>query len=238
LWFSWKYINGVNYWEENQETGRSDGLTEWRMPLPTTARPNPEELTAIFLDLAYQHPSGRTDLTEKRQLLVSRPAADGSYWIDWQSNFVAGPEGALLDRTPMPGEPNGQVNGGYAGLGLRLAPPPLAISFVTSEGPVDTFVESRARPNAAAVAANFRDGDRDVGGIAVISDPANSGALAPWYIVDNEKLPMRFFCAAVLGPKPIQLEPKAVLRLQYRVALRPQAWTPESLKELAATVGP
>ena len=30
LWFSWKYINGLNYWdwEKDPETGRSEGITE------------------------------------------------------------------------------------------------------------------------------------------------------------------------------------------------------------------
>jgi hypothetical protein len=28
LWWSWKFINGVNYWEEDRKTGRSDGKTE------------------------------------------------------------------------------------------------------------------------------------------------------------------------------------------------------------------
>ena len=27
LWFSWKFINGVNYWEEDRQTGHSDGRT-------------------------------------------------------------------------------------------------------------------------------------------------------------------------------------------------------------------
>ena len=30
LWFSWKMLNGVNYWEENPATGKSDGVTEVR----------------------------------------------------------------------------------------------------------------------------------------------------------------------------------------------------------------
>ena len=28
LWFSWKFVNGVNYWEENKEF-RGQGLTRW-----------------------------------------------------------------------------------------------------------------------------------------------------------------------------------------------------------------
>ena len=29
LWFCWKYINEVNYWEPNQQTGKPDGRTTW-----------------------------------------------------------------------------------------------------------------------------------------------------------------------------------------------------------------
>src|SRR5688572_27335838 len=32
LWFSWKYINGANYWEENRTTGKAEGLTSWKPP--------------------------------------------------------------------------------------------------------------------------------------------------------------------------------------------------------------
>ena len=28
LWFSWKFINGLNYWEENRQTHSSEGATE------------------------------------------------------------------------------------------------------------------------------------------------------------------------------------------------------------------
>ena len=28
LWFSWKYINGVLYWEEDRKTGKAPGETE------------------------------------------------------------------------------------------------------------------------------------------------------------------------------------------------------------------
>src|SRR5580658_7929000 len=36
LWFSWKYINKVNYWEESRKTGLPDGITDWRAPVVET----------------------------------------------------------------------------------------------------------------------------------------------------------------------------------------------------------
>jgi predicted dehydrogenase len=231
LWLSWKYINGMNYWEESRETNRPDGVTSWKLAkLDTRA----DGSATVRLDVTYTHPSGRVDLTEQRTYEISAPGTDGSYRIDWRSQFKAGAQGALLERTPMPGEPKGQVNGGYAGLGLRMAADPLRISFVSSEGAVAEFRDNRWRPNAAAVAANLSDEGRDAGGIAIVSDPANSGVAAPWYVVNAPEQQMRFLCAAVLAPKPLQLAAGEELNLHYTIALRRPAWTAEALQELAA----
>jgi hypothetical protein len=226
---SFKYINGVNYWEESRETNRPDGVTSWKLAALDT---RPDGSATIGLDVMYTHPSGRVDLTERRTYEVSAPDLDGSYRIDWRSRFRAGAQGALLERTPMPGEPKGQVNGGYAGLGLRMAADPLRISFVSSAGAAVDFKDNRWRPNAAAVAANLAHEGRDVGGIAIVSDPANSGVAAPWYVVKEQQ--MRFLCAAVLAPKPLQLAAGEELNLHYTIALRRPAWTAEALQELAA----
>ena len=224
LWFSWKYINKANYWEENRETGKAEGATRWNAPVIET---KPDGSAVIKLELTYTHPSGRVDMTEQRELRVSAPQADGSYTIDWRSDFTAGNEGAVLDRTPMPHEPDGKVNGGYAGLGLRMAGPPLTFSALCSTGRVDRFDSDRARPSAPAVAFNFTDQGKEVGGIAIFSDPANAGENAPWYIVNSRQ--MRFACAAILAPKIITLKPGGKMSLRYRIAVRPGAWSPESL---------
>jgi hypothetical protein len=140
---------------------------------------------------------------------------------------MAGPDGAFLDRTPMPGEPRGAVNGGYAGLSIRMAPPPLAISYLSTEKIITEWPGSRSRPNVPAVASNFSEAGRDVGAVAIFSDPNNAGANAPWYLINQGE--MRFMCAAILAPKPMQFAAGNQFELNYRVALRPNAWTPESL---------
>jgi hypothetical protein len=226
LWFSWKYINKANYWEEDRQTGKAEGKTQWSTPSIETKS---DGSAVIKLDVTYTHPSGRVDMMENRELKISAPTSDGSYTIDWNAQFTAGKEGAILDRTPMPGEPDGRVNGGYAGLGLRMASQPLSFSALCSTGAVAQFVSDRARPNAAAVAFNFTEGIRDVGGIAIFSDPANAGENAPWYIVNSRE--MRFACAAVLAPKVINMPPSGKMSLKYRIAVRPIAWTQEALQK-------
>lgn len=229
LWFSWKYINHpddgtqVNYWEENS-AGNAQGRTRWERPTMAT---EPDGRATIRLELSYVNPAGGTDLTEIRELGVSAPAADGGFSIDWVARFTAGDRDLVLDRTPMPGEPGGQVNGGYAGLSARMAPLPVTMSVVTTTGPVEQFVRNRARPNAGAVACNFTEGSRDLGSLAFFSDPANAGTDAPWYIIDSRQMP--FICQALLAPQPRAVPAKSGFTLRYRICVRPKAWTQPDL---------
>jgi hypothetical protein len=225
LWFSWKYINKANYWEENRTTGRAEGLTSWR---PPTIETQPDGRASIAMEVTYTHPSGRIDLREARQITVSAPDAAGTFMIDWRSRFVAGSDGAVLDRTPMPGEPNGAFNGGYAGLGARLASEPYVMSLITTEGPVTEFTRNRARPNAPAVAASFAANGQQAGSVAFLSDPANIGERAPWYLINEPA--MRFVDPAVLAPAVRTMAPGEAWTLQYRIIVSKAAWTPETLR--------
>jgi hypothetical protein len=228
LWFSWKYVNGANYWEQSRETGKAEGVTSWKSVGGKNTKGNGSG--SITLLVTYTNPNGKVDLTEKRDIRVSPLAADGRYFIHWTSDFTAGAEGALLDRTPMPGEPKGQVNGGYGGLGVRLLAPPYAVSFLTAEGAITTFKDNRARPETVAVAANFTENGKPVGGIVVASSIGRDAAKVPWYVVDasSTDAQMRFFNQSLLAPKVIRLAPGEKLHLDYQIGIAP-AWTPETL---------
>jgi hypothetical protein len=229
LWFSWKYINETNYWEEDRTTGQAVGKTSWGSPV-IDARPDGS--ATIHLDVTYTNQRGHVDMIESREIKVSAPAKDGGYLIDWHARFVVGTDGALLDRTPLLGEPKGQVNGGYAGMSIRMAGPPLVMTPLSTAGPLTEFKSSRARPNVPAVAFNFADADgKTAGAFAFMSDPANAGENAPWYLI-NDPSPARpffFACEAILAPKPIQLAAGAQMELRYRFAISHDAWTPETL---------
>src|SRR5215469_14178152 len=120
LWWSWKLINGLNYWEEDKKTGLSDGRTELVSVQVATNTDN----VHIEMALSYHPPEQPPVLTEKRLVLVTTPDAKGNYYIDWDSTFTAGSQQLKFDRTVPT-----NWSGGYAGLGLRFSPETRSWSF-------------------------------------------------------------------------------------------------------------
>jgi len=122
LWYTWKFIDGKNYWEymndfKSEETGfRSEGVTSLKNIM---IKKNPDYSADIQLDFEY-HPIGELSIMEeKRTVHISPPAKDGSYYIDYELIFSALKEEVVLDRTPILGEPDGKSWGGYGGLSIR-----------------------------------------------------------------------------------------------------------------------
>ena len=243
LWFSWKYIDGKTYWEEDRTSGLPAGTTAWTTPVIAT---QPDGSATIKMALTYiNHDIPRVDMVESREISVSTPDANGSYTIDWKARFVAGPDGALLDRTAMPGEPRGANNGGYAGMSIRMAP--VQPAYVSTDGPVTQFnydglpattrAGERARPNTFAMGLNFSPEGKAPGGIAFLSDAKNTeGKPATWYLINTPKQNPPFFFAdqTILGPKPIQLAAGEKMDLRYRFILSRTAWTADTLKAALA----
>lgn len=222
LWFSWKYINGVNYWEEDK-TGKAQGTTRWDAPEITT---RPDGSADIHLTVLYLSPTNTVWMTERRDIHVSAPEADGGVGLNWIANFTAGAEDLLLDRTHMPGEEHGAVNGGYAGLSVRLAQAPAQCRFLTLDGPVDHFESDRARPNSSAAACNVtRNGRTD--GIAVFSHLLNTAGKAPWYIIKSTA--MRWFSPALLAPAPRKVKAREAFTWNFRIVTQTGPWTSEKL---------
>ena len=120
-WFSWKYINGVNYWEPadpDMKGCEPAGITRVVKQDIDIQASN----CAVALSLDYR-PKGadKAVLEEVRNVLIDLPNARGEYEITVNQRFTAN-ENVILDRTPPKGSPSqGRWSGGYAGITLRLA---------------------------------------------------------------------------------------------------------------------
>jgi type 1 glutamine amidotransferase len=224
LWFSWKFINKVNYWEVDPKTGRPAGRTTWKN-VKLTARD--DHTARIAMDLAY-HPVGEPTpvLTEKRTIEISAPDSDGVYVIDWMATFTA-VRNVLLDRTPLSGEPGGQVWGGYAGLSLRLSGNLGERQVMTSDGPVTEMPDDRYRGRHVAVDySGLLEGQPS--GVAIFDHPKNPRVPTPWYIIRSAE--MSFFTPAFLCYKPMSLRPGERITLRYRVLVHTGRWDAARLR--------
>ena len=230
LWFSWKFINGVNYWEINGDTGKPDGETKVET---VKATPKPDHSARIEMTLSYAPQGGQPVMTEKRKILISPPDAKGSYHLDWTLTFQAGTKDVVLDRTPLPGEPGGQSWGGYAGLSMRFAKDFKDWQVMSTEGRIQSQEANRYRGKAPAL--DFSGAlDGDPAGIAILDHPANLNAPTPWYVIMDPGPSFAYFTPAVICYGPHTLRGGKSMALRYRVIVHPGRYDAAALKAESA----
>ncbi len=226
IWFSWKLINGVNYWEENRKTRTSAGRTTWNEVM---LKQRADHSARFVMDLKYHPPGKPPVLTEHRVLEVSPPAADGGYHIDWTAKFTAKAKKVVLDRTPLPNEPNGRGYGGYAGLSVRLAKKAAHFEAADSEQQIKRQ-DQQMRLKARAVDYAGAIG-KTTGGIAILDHPQNLNAPSPWYITRNMGTPMTYFSPAVIHDGPHTLAGGESFTLRYRILVHPDSFDATTLRK-------
>jgi len=230
LWFSWKFINKLNYWEEDK-SGKSQGASD----IVDMRYEEKDGAVAITMNLDY-HPHGKPSvLKELRRIAITPPDADGCYRMDWRMTWTAQGEDVLLDRTPLPAE-KGPSFGGYAGLSVRTVQAMTAYQTLDSEG----------RQNMAGHGQHARWLDfsgivdkatQKTAGIAIFDHPSNPRHPTPWYIIMSGTF--GYFSPAFLFDKPHTIPAGQSLTLAYRVLIHPGRGEKERLakewKDFAAT---
>ncbi|MEI8374143.1 MAG: PmoA family protein [Planctomycetota bacterium] len=213
LWFSWKFLNGVNYWEfAPNHPNQPDGKTVVVGPavIHTT-----ETMATVGLRLEYS--KAQVVLAEERTLVASRPRLDGSYTIDWTSRFTAKDKDVVFERTP----PKQASWGGYGGLGFRASKTMRDFRAIDSEGRV-------GRTQAHGKQARWMDfggvfgeqnGKTTTAGITIFDHPANPRHPVSWYLSDDAGLP--YFGPALLFAQPMTLKLGDSFTIKYRILIHP-----------------
>ena len=198
LWWSWKLLNGLNYWDEDPKTGRSEAATEL---LNWAAETRPDGSVRLTFALSYHPWNGTPVLTEKRVVDVSAPTEKG-YTLNWVSEFTA-VTNVVLDRSPA----------GYAGFSLRLGPEQRKWTFRDSEGRSGQqaihgqparWVRLSAGTNAPAV--------------AIFDHPDNLRHPARWYVDQS----MPYFSPAPLFAGLFELAAGKKVAVRYRMFVTDQ----------------
>ncbi|MDR1493316.1 MAG: PmoA family protein [Planctomycetaceae bacterium] len=231
-WFSWKYINGVNYWETDKN-GLSQGETFWETPKKELRSDGGAKIT---MNLGYrprsknEEPSA-TLLKEERGIILSAPAPDGSYMLDWTQVFTA-EEDVTLDRTPIPGEKGGVGYGGYAGLAVRFSNELKDVKTVLTHS---ENVRDRGSFRIDARGANGAEQNGVVRGkeygIAILPHP-DMPRSGDWYVVQQKDF--TYLNPAILLRGVYPLKKGETLTLRHRVHVHNGRWDVETLKKAAA----
>ncbi|MHB0954894.1 MAG: DUF6807 family protein [Pirellulaceae bacterium] len=234
LWFAWKGINGVNYWEEEANTGRSEGRTE---VVSAQVTANEDFSARIELKIAYHKPGEPVALHELRVLRISVPDARGNYRVDWHGTFQAGDDDLLLQ--------GGTAGGGYAGLSVRIAGDTRDWRLIDSEGREDVPGPDALAKNLHGQHARWMDlsllhvGSGQAAGLAILEHPSSLRHPTRWHCVLEDKIPFGYFSPSPLWSEPYTLKAGQTFKVVYRVVVHPQRLNRDELekhwKEFAAT---
>jgi HEAT repeat protein len=222
LWFSWKMLNGANYWEENPATGQAQGLSEVRA---AKVAPNADGSARIELEMSYHPANAPPVLTERRRIEVGVPDARGIYRIDWCGEFTAGEKDVVLE--------GGTAGGGYAGLSVRISQASSEWILLDSEGRRDVPTDSQ--PGHASGLAATTHGQRarwadfslvdtatqQPGGIAILDHPSNPRHPPQWHNVLAANGRFGYFSPAMLWSQRFTLPAGQRFALRYRIIVHP-----------------
>lgn len=214
LWHSWKYIDGVNYWEYNQ----SDGIKSWQYIGQTEIQnikitPETDFSCQIELDIVYHKVGEQPLLREKRIIEVSSPDVDTLFYIDYNMQLTALAETVTLDRTPLPNQSNGKILGGYAGLSLRFNTNLKASNYINADESTDlkhgqsqpwTYYGLRTKTSVHL-------------GVALFDHLKSFNYPTPWYVTNIKEIPLNYIGSAPLFNASHELNRGEQLIFKHRV---------------------
>lgn len=207
-WFSWKYINGANYWETTHDKRVQRSVGQTRVVRKSVDCDGLGCVVKLSLEYGPQGDS-ESVLAEERIITIDPPDAKGGYAISTRHLFKAMKD-AVLDRTPPHGSTaSGKWGGGYAGATLRLDPD--VASAVTVRG------HSGGKTPAAVtgtekVSIDFVDPVAGEGfSFAQIAAPTT----ACFYVWRD----LRMINPSALYAGPVTLKKGETLELAYRLAV-------------------
>jgi hypothetical protein len=210
LWFTIKFVNGVNFWEERDPFGlqRTVGTPQVEAA---------DDRVTISTRLDWVAPDGSTPIREDRT--ISYMLGDSAYLLDWTSTITATTD-VELDRTPY------TTWGGYGGLSFRGTRLWHLERYLTPDGAFSPYPAGQDAP-WVDLSGTFDGEGSPTGGIAIIERGAAHG---PWYGGGDPG--MNFINAAFLFHGPQRLQGGAMRTLAYRVAIHDGIWSATELETL------
>ena len=207
LWFTIKFINKTNFWEENLPFGVQQ----------TIAQPKCECISPQTISIAHklQWTSQATGavINEDRTIHFT-VMADGTREINWWTSLMP-LQDLLLDRTPY------TTWGGYGGLAFRAGREVHNTSYLLPGGQTTSAIIGE--PHPWALLRGSVDGDADAKiSLGIIDHPGNPRSPQPWYAKSGQSYD--FMNAAFLFHEPLSVSRGQPLNFRYRILFRDGWW--------------
>ena len=217
VWFTIKYINGTNYWEENPPFGIQ----------VSQAMPTCEMLSADSVRLRHHQrwtSEATGDVFDEKRCLTWSTADDGSRILDWTTTLTA-QQNLTLDRTPF------NKWGGYGGLAFRGTRELHDISFILPDGQTTQALTGEPHPWVAMQALVDGGPDQRVS-VCVIDHPQNPRSPSPWYCKCRDGF--TYMNPAFLFHEPMDVKSEQSLTFAYRILYRDGLWEHDAIVAAAA----
>lgn len=207
LWFTIKFVDGDNFWEEYGDFG----LLQARVTEATPAH----QVAAID----WVRPDGTTVALREERRIEHVPIDDSAYALDW-TMVLRSEHDAVLDRTPF------TTWGGYGGLTLRGAPDwtDTTLRLASDDTDRDRVLGDRA----AWCDLTGTTALGNPAGVTIIDHPANDRHPTPWYASTRADTYgegwANFLNAAFLWDAPLVLAADAPMTRRHRVLVHDGRW--------------
>ena len=220
LWFTIKFVDGDNFWEEMPPYGvlRHDGP-----PSVTTGQGG---IVSVRGSLHWTRPDRETTALVEERSLTHVPLGPDAYAIDLDTTLVSSAP-CRLDRTPF------TTWGGYGGLSLRGAADWTDTKLLLDDGSVHDRVLGE-RSAWCDLTGTPPDGGSARAGIALLDHPGNRRHPVPFYgstraSTYGDEGWSNFLNAAFLWDEPLDLEADEELRVRHRVIVHDGEWQRDRL---------
>lgn len=213
LWFTIKFVNGENFWEERPPFGTQVTVA------PPTVTPGEDESIVVDSRQLWQRPHDGGAVFDETRRFTYRPVDEASYAIDFETSLTPLAD-LLLDRTPF------TTWGGYGGITFRGNRNWMKTRLLFSDG----TTSDRPTPKISEwcdLSGVLDGGFQQSGGVAIFDHPANPRHPTPWY---GGTGPGHYFNAAFLFNEPMRVSAGQPLRLRYRVLVHDGILERESLQ--------
>jgi hypothetical protein len=215
LWFSWKHLNGVNYWEIPKNATHPAGRTLIdNVEILETSR----ETARVRITQTLRPAEGAEPLARETVLLnIEIPRPDGSYAIDWCQQTTALAD--LEFESPR----------GYGGLSFRADKDWKDPEFLTARGASTAGMDGKVFLESPAPWMNVcatRQGQPV--GVALFDHPSNPRPPTSWFLVNKmmgqdpaAQWPFFYANPALMAGQPVKLAQGGTLDLFYRILVHP-----------------